>query len=319
MSKFVKYAGVGIGLLLGLFVIFGALNYHPDIPVKELEPKYFTKESSWVELPDARMHVRLRGKGPALFLIHGSFSSLHTWNEWENILQTKFQTISIDLPGHGLTGPDLSDNYTPSHYAELVIATADKLNINQFAIAGNSLGGMVAAMVAAQNPGRVTQLILIDAAGIDPGMQGQKTSRPLVFRIMNSSILSWISQKITPKLLVTNSLKQVYADPKRIRQGVMERYFDLLLREGNRQATVKRFQQRGGASISFKSIHCPTLILWGQMDRWIPEQLGRQMHDSIPGSTYVVLPNVGHVPMEEVPTPSAAIALKFLQENKIPS
>jgi pimeloyl-ACP methyl ester carboxylesterase len=59
-------------------------------------------------------------------------------------------------------------------------------------------------------------------------------------------------------------------------------------------------------------IHAPTLILWGDRDRWIPLRYAAQFHARIPGSTLVVLPGLGHVPMEEDPATSLRPVRAFL-------
>ena len=99
------------------------------------------------------------------FLIHGSFSSLHTWDQWQQELSPYFMTISVDLPGHGLTGPDELQRYSIMDYSELILLLADKLNLPKFHIAGNSMGGAVAMQVASTRPDRVLSLNLIDASG----------------------------------------------------------------------------------------------------------------------------------------------------------
>src|SRR4029079_1290764 len=108
-------------LLLVLVVIagllgFGYLNFTaPDIPRGILEAKYATPPSQFVTLPDgARVHYRIRGKAdaPLLVLLHGSNASLFTWEPWSKNLSDQFRVVSLDLPGHGLTGAVPSHDYS---------------------------------------------------------------------------------------------------------------------------------------------------------------------------------------------------------------
>ena len=78
--RLLKILGIIAAVLAALFF----LGNKADIPVAELEKEYLTPESRYVQLSDAKVHVRIRGNGPYLFLIHGSFASLHTWEHWED-------------------------------------------------------------------------------------------------------------------------------------------------------------------------------------------------------------------------------------------
>ena len=120
IRRILKYLSYTLLVLIGLLVIVCLAWYRSDIEVSELEPTYFTPQSSYIQVDDAKLHVRQRGAGPAIFLLHGSFASLHTWNGWENELEKSFHTISVDFPGHGLTGPTPSAKYSTDDYAQLI-------------------------------------------------------------------------------------------------------------------------------------------------------------------------------------------------------
>jgi pimeloyl-ACP methyl ester carboxylesterase len=302
--------------LFSVLIIFLTLSYRTEIPVAELEPQYFTKESMYIQVGDATLHVRKCGTGPYLFLIHGSFSSLHTWERWEDILGHSFTTISLDLPGHGLTGPNKNQNYSTDYYADLIFALADTLKVDTFYVAGNSLGGMVAWKMALHNPDRVKKLILVDAAGYEKSLTGSVTKRPFIFRMLEIKPLALLLTKVTPRFLLKMNLKDVYGDPEKFTDKELDRYYELMRREGNREATLKRLQHYGrNLQDSIKFIQVPSLILWGQKDRWIQAENAYRFHNDIGSSHVIVFPHAGHIPMEEVPEKSADAAMNFLQEK----
>ncbi|MFN7236032.1 MAG: alpha/beta fold hydrolase [Cyclobacteriaceae bacterium] len=321
MKTFLRRTGYALLASVGLLVILILTSYHGDIPVAELEPKYLTPESSYIELNDAQIHVRQRGSGRPVILLHGSFASLHTWNEWENELSLHYRTISVDLPGHGLTGPSRSGRYSSSDYAVLVSQLLDKLELDSVYLIGNSMGGGVALRVAARYPQKVAALVLVDSSG--PSLQSgsaptNSQKRPLIFRLLSIHWLANGMTIITPKWHFKWNMKQVYADPNRIEAATVDRYYDLMLREGNRQATLDRLQQMRNCTLpadSLRFVHAPTLILWGERDKWIPLSYGEQLHSAINGSTLVKLPDLGHVPMEENPDVSLKPVVSFLLEQ----
>src|SRR6185295_6043242 len=153
-------------VVLAALLGFGYLKFSaPDIPRATLETRYATPPSQFVTLGDgARVHYRIRGAAdaPTLVLLHGSNASLFTWEPWSKTLSDKFRVVSLDLPGHGLTGAVPSHDYSSKAMAVFVAEFADKLRLQKFALAGNSMGGGVAARFAEMYPQRISALILVD-------------------------------------------------------------------------------------------------------------------------------------------------------------
>lgn len=299
-----------LGVLLITIMIIG---FKVDIPVQTLEEKYFTPESTYIHVLDANVHIRKRGTGTPIFLLHGSFASLHTWQDWEAELSKSFTTLSLDFPGHGLTGPNEIETYTTDYYAKLVLALADSLKLDTFYVAGNSMGGTVAWKLALRASERVKKLVLIDAAGF--WNANKNTKRPWIFKALQNPLFGAGFTHITPKFVFNLNMKQVYGDENLVRQEVTDRYYELMLREGNRKATLKRINQHEpDQSNTIRQITTPTLILWGKKDRWIPVEHAYLFHKAIKGSTLIILDDAGHVPMEEVPDESLAPLKTFLNK-----
>ena len=106
-----------IGLLVVVAALVGAFWYFstPSIPRGVLETKYATGASQFVMLPDgARAHFRDQGPrdAPVLLLIHGSNASLFTWVPWVKRLDDTFRVVTVDMPGHGLTGAVPNGDYS---------------------------------------------------------------------------------------------------------------------------------------------------------------------------------------------------------------
>ncbi|HZX66184.1 MAG TPA: alpha/beta hydrolase, partial [Myxococcales bacterium] len=171
----------------------------------------------------------------------------------------------------------------------------------------NSLGGLVAWRYAVAHPAQVSALVLLDPAGY-------RIDRPaLVFRLARTPGLSWLLSKLDPRRLAEKTVRDSYGDPGKITPGLVQRYRDLALREGNRRAFMLRASVREpnrGADIA--KVRAPTLILWGSLDRLIPLEHAERFHRAIPRSALIVYPGVGHLPMEEIPERSAADAARFL-------
>jgi len=298
---------IAIALLISVFV---AASYHADIPVDDLRAEFTNQESQFIDVLGMSVHYRDEGSGPLLVLIHGTAASLHTWDGWVDALQDDFRIVRLDIPAFGLTGPDPTGDYSIDRYVEFLEAFASALNLESFALAGNSLGGEIAWRYALAHPQRVNRLVLVDAVGYARS-EGQKEN--LAFKLARTSGFKTVMSKITPRFLYRQGLLEVYGDDSKVTEELVDRYFRLSLREGNRRAFAERVI---AAQVPIKgdvrNITQPTLILWGADDLWIPLEHGRNFARDIDGSQLVVYPGVGHVPMEEIPEQSAADTRTFL-------
>jgi pimeloyl-ACP methyl ester carboxylesterase len=119
---------------------------------------------------------------------------------------------------------------------------------------------------------------------------------------------------LTPRFVVKSSVENVYADKSRITDALVDRYFELSLRSGNRQALVDRMQMPLDTSRlpQIKTIAQPTMVLWGAEDGLIPVESAYRFQKDLPNDTLVILKNSGHVPMEENPEESLEVVLPFI-------
>jgi len=299
-----------VGVLLLLVV--GALlsGVRRDIPAAELEQQYAQPPSRFLDVDGLRVHYRDEGQGPVLVLLHGSNASLFTWEGWARALSGHFRVISLDLPGHGLTGPDPKGRYTATGMAGFLEAFRTRLGLERFHLAGNSMGGSVAWHYALLHPEQVERLILVDAAGYP-----RNEPSPLVFRAISAPVVGELLSLVTPRWVVERNLQAVYADPGRVTEPLVTRYHALLLREGNRTATRERVRMGtdDGLWKRLGEVRAPTLILWGEKDTWILSTYGQRFDQDIPDSRLIVYPDLGHVPMEEDPERTATDVRRFLE------
>ena len=243
-------------------------------------------------------------------LLHGTSASLHTWDGWVAELSQTRRVIRFDLPGFGLTGPAADGNYSLAAYVDFVIDVMDTLGIERFVLAGNSLGGSIAWRTTAAHPQRIEKLILVDSGGYP----FEAESMPLAFVISQTPLLNRIMEFTLPRSAVESSVRDVYGDPSRVTPELVDRYFDLSLREGNRGALRERFAQLEyqDQSALVQTIQQPTLVIWGAQDRLIPPSIARRFEQDLPNGQLVMFAELGHVPHEEAPTETVAAVTKFL-------
>jgi len=307
-----------LGLLLLATAVVIAVSRAPDRPVQSLVARWGAPPSDFIEVNGQVVHVR--DVGPRhdpvpVVLIHGTGASLHTWEGWAQALQARRRVITFDLPGFGLTGPFAGryapDDYHGDTYARFVLDLLDALKVQRAVLGGNSLGGEVAWRTAVLAPARVERLVLVDASGPD----FEPLSVPLGFLVARTPVLNRLTEHLLPRPLVAASLTNVYGDPQRVTTELVDRYFELTLREGNRRALGLRLSQfvRGEHAERIATIRQPTLILWGGRDRLIPPAVGAAFQRAIAGSRLIVFDELGHVPHEEDPARTVEAVQAFLE------
>ena len=118
--------------------------------------------------------------------------------------------------------------------------------------------------------------------------------------------------------MVKASVENVYFDQSKVTDALIDRYFELTLRKGNRQAFVDRFNTTADTSAynNISNIQQPTLILWGANDLLIPVENSYKFQAHLPNDTLIILEHSGHVPMEESPVESLKPVLDFLKNGK---
>jgi pimeloyl-ACP methyl ester carboxylesterase len=303
-------AAAALAFLVGGYLV---LNWAPDRPVSQLTARRAPPPSTFIAIEGMQVHVRDEGRRDdpvPIVLLHGTSASLHTWDGWVRSLEGGRRVIRVDMPGFGLTGPAPDGDYTIESYVRFAVAVLDHFGLAHCILAGNSFGGWVAWETALAAPGRVSALILVDAAGYRIRSQ----SVPTAFRIARIPVLSRLMQWTLPRGVVESSVRNVYGNPAMVTPALVDRYYELSLREGNRKALVQRFAQAplGMHENRIREIRVPTLILWGGLDRLIPAEYGGLFSRDIAGSRLVVFDGLGHVPQEEDPARTIAAVQVFL-------
>jgi len=313
MLKAIKFL-----LVLVLVAVIGifAWGYAPDRDVTELRAEYGGEPSQLLPLPNGQtVHMRDEGprQAPVLLLLHGSNSSLHTWQGWVDALKDQYRIIRIDQPGHGLTGPHITNDYSTTAFVDTGAMVMKQLGIEKYSVVGNSMGGHVAWNMALAYPDNVIGLVLVDASGA-PDSAPQKL--PIGFRLAQNEAIAPILQWFTPRMIVARTIQQSVADPKRVTDAQIDRYYDLLRYPGNREATRLRNKvpRIEATPEQIASIAVPTLVIWGAKDTLIPVKSAEWFSNHVPRSSAIIYRDLGHMPMEEAPQRTARDLRQWLKD-----
>ncbi|MBV1886299.1 MAG: alpha/beta hydrolase [Parvibaculaceae bacterium] len=313
---------VGLGLLVGaVLVVAAVLLVRFDIPRDELIAKYGQAPSQFLTLPSGAVaHFRDQGNqgGPAIVLVHGSNASLHTWEPWVAELGNDYRVVSVDMPGHGLTGPTPAADYSRAGMVAFLKEFVDAYGLSPqngaagFILGGNSMGGSISTLYTLEHPEDVSSLILVSASGMPRPADAEV---PVAFKLASSPIFSPILLYVTPRSLFENALRDVTVPEGFVTEEMVDRYHALALLEGQRTALRSRFAGSNKPETLFErvgDIEQPTLVLWGAHDPLIPVSAAYEYDKRLPNSKLVILEGAGHLAMEEIPGPSAEAVRSFL-------
>ncbi len=318
-----KFA-IALGVLAGLAAVAFIALRTPDSDPVAMRAKYGGPAPRFAEAANG-MSVHYRDQGcrdcPAILFVHGSNSSIHTFEPLVERLGDRYRILSYDQPGHGLTGPHPRDDYSAQGMFEALTAVVDATRVETFAIAGNSMGGWVAWRYALANPSDLSGLILMNASGAPPRPDAEKRKLYLGARIVRHPVGRLLARHITPRSVFERSLRGAVGDDFIVPEQMVDRYWELLRYPGNRRAvglraTVDREPQYGER---LREILLPTLILWGDQDRVTPPDNAKTFDEMIPNSQVIMFEGVGHIPMEEAPERTATAIDAFLRAGAAPT
>mgnify|MGYP003672530819 CR=1 FL=1 len=278
------------------------------IDQETLLKKYANVHSKFIQIDGNRIHYRDEGQGEVIVLLHGTASSLHTWDEWAKHLSKEFRVIRMDLPGFALTGPDHKNRYEVEDDVVFLNTFISRLKLEKVNLVGSSLGGRIAWEYSLLHPNKVTTLTLMNSLGYP------QESWPPAIELAQWPVMDKVMEHLSPRFLYETGLKEVYFNSEQVTDEVVDRYYELSRYPGNLEAFPRRVKATlDKHSDNIEKISVPTLILWGEEDIYFPVENAYRFNKDIAGSKIYTYPNVGHLPMEEIPSQSLSDYLEFLQ------
>jgi pimeloyl-ACP methyl ester carboxylesterase len=308
------FAAIAVILAAGLFLWFNFTNSddhaEPSVEFEQMASPYWSGADQMVTVDGLPVRVRIEGPvdAPVLVMIHGFSFSLETWDSWASELRQDYRIIRMDLPGHGLTGPDPQTRYSVDQTVSLIGSMLDALHIEDAILVGNSLGGLVSWKLAVLRPYLVDRLVLIA-----PGAYSINgvTQTPVA---VPAGVAFYLTQ--SPQIMIDAATASLFGDPSRMDPELPVRVGDLMRGEGVGQALVDRLTvfTLPDPVEELTQIDQPTLVLWGALDVMVPVAHAERIVNDLPAARLVIHDDLGHVPHEEAPEQTLVAVLDFLNE-----
>lgn len=315
-----------LAMFAGFFLSCAVLPYIIPLPQSGAQMYDAFKESQkssgeFVSIDGYTTFVQDIGSksGKVIVLIHGFGGSTFTWRNTALALADKgYRVISVDLKGFGNSEKILNTDYSHDVQAKLITKILQSKNISKATFIAHSMGVNVVLHLYKQSPNLVDKLVFVDGNNIQPGYAllnqvssgfvgtgyGTQILRQVILRQFGKeTIHNTLASAMYKDDLLTRDMEEGYALPTTIKG-----WEDSLI------GVVRDSTANGVSDQEVAKINVKTLVIWGEKDEWIPLTRGREFAGLIGGSELVILPDCGHLAMEEYPTLFNALLVEYLKK-----
>lgn len=313
-----------ITILTLLSFAIGSVAHAQDDPVSAAD--LADDNGAFATIDGARIYYVSAGQPdqPPVILVHGLNGSTANWlNTVPALAEAGYYTIALDLPPFGLSDKNIDLDYTHRQMADWVVGLMDELGIEQATIVGHSMGGLVTTYIAAHHPQRVERVGLV-SGGVFEALDDRFDDASENFRNLlavfepDAPLLNLLLSRLINRQFVEQSLQGAVYNPDVITEDMIEANTRPLRIEGALAGFVAFAQTAPSTPPTLEEFanavgEKPVFIAWGLQDRVVPLALGEAQRDALNNVTYTTYDQVGHLPMDEVPTQFNADLIAFLE------
>jgi pimeloyl-ACP methyl ester carboxylesterase len=253
------------------------------------------------------------GQGFPLVLLHGLGASSFSWRGNIGPLSRHYRVLAPDLPAHGHTPCDAVPDFDLATLTRALVDLLDRHGVTQAALAGNSLGGTLALLLARDYPERFPALVLLAPA--------VAVSRlPWLFYPLRLPVLGAALAALLGPWTAWPALRYSYFRGDLITPDVIAAYQTTFRTMANRLALRRLISRVDPLPLPqlidlLGQVSRPVCLIWGERDRILPRQQGVWLQEHLSRAELHILPNVGHAPQEEAPELINEIIIAFLARS----
>lgn len=234
--------------------------------------------------------------GPKMVLIHGLFLNSDTWKFQLPDFESEFHILRFDLRGHGRSTKP-KKRFTIRNYVDDMFALLQHLNwTNELYLVGHSLGGMIALVYGLENPSHVKKMVVAD-------------SFCFISQEAITDVLGRINSSKLEKFAIGISVRGLMPYNEETAQYVANLVIDHMTKKNCLQATAAS----AGFNIceNLKNLNIPVLVLVGKKDITTPVWASEMIHEWLPLSELVIIPEAGHLVIFDHPKEFNDLTLTF--------
>jgi len=286
----------------------------PWLTIPQLRHRYADAQSRFIMIKGVELHYKDEGPrgAPVLFMVHGSVSSLRTWDRIAAVLKGRYRVIRYDIPGYGLSGAisdEVAANVQPT---DLAFGLLDALKVSRATVIGVSSGGTMGMYMAARRPELVQRLILSNTPS-DP----VKTDHLIMPQGFLDAQARVKATGFSDQGFWNEYLSYFSGKPARISARTRAEYYDFGRRTPEKHpiAMVARIGDGKQAAVEMAKVTAPTMLIWGGADHLLPKAAADAIERYLAAApiSRVILPDVGHYPPLESPDRFARLIADYVE------
>ncbi|MFV8819327.1 alpha/beta fold hydrolase [Haliea sp. E17] len=287
---------------------------YPFLTIGQLREQYEDPQSRYLRVGDMQIHYKDEGPrdAPVLLLVHGSESSLRTWDVITEDLKNRYRVIRFDVPSYGLSDGASDSDVGKLQPTDIPLALLDHLAIERVTFAGVSSGGTMGMYLAARRPDIVERLILSNNPS-DP----VDTSHLVMPQAFLDAVARSKASGFRDQDFWNEFLSYFSGEAERISAQTRREYYDFNRRTPEKHliAMIARIGDGKQAIVEMKKIVAPTLLVWGTADPLLPESAAVAVSRYLENAqiSRVYMPDVGHYPPLEVPHRFARMIAAYVE------
>ncbi len=284
----------------------------------------------YLETTNAPVHfVDYGGSGDTILLVHGLGGSIANWDIIGPRLTGYGHVVAIDLPGFGLSPP--GPDWSLETHAQAISDTIEHLG-PPVSLIGNSMGALLSEKVAAEWPDLIEALVLISPATPprlpDPNIDWATAARLLIQATpgLGPAFVRWLMSRMTPRELVTATLRRVTHKPGNVPMDLVESFVELAELRSHLPWAADAIPKTGQSIRSLftkpsrfvamiRDIEAPTLVIQGEEDPIVSPHSVEWMCSLRPDWTLVMMEDTGHTPQIDSPIRTLSVLEPWLAQR----
>jgi abhydrolase domain-containing protein 6 len=310
-------AVLGLHLLgfVGIYFLFPVTLFNLAVKAGRYYAGLTKKE---IQVDDHKIVYLEGGKGQTILLLHGFAANKDNWIRFAKYLTNGYHVVIPDIPGFGESSQIQSENYAAENQVKRIDRFTAALKLERFHLAGNSMGGMLAALYGATYPQKVLTLALLAPGGVGSPNPSevtillQKGTNPLLTG--NTEDFDRLIKLCFAKPpFIPSQFKKVLAADAVAHRDFNKKIWDDMLGNLTKEALPAR---ENLLKPYLPQIQAPVLIIWGDTDKVLDVGGVSILEKNLKNYQTVIMKDTGHAPMLEKPQETASYYVNYLKEKK---
>lgn len=251
------------------------------------------------------LHVSDSEKGERVLLfLHGYLETLYIWEDFREFIPESFRFISLDLPGHGLSGSDSTSNEM-SFIADVLADLMNKKSLKDVTVIGHSMGGYVGQACIKKYPEIFTRLVHFNSNPFGDSPE-KRQSRLKEIELIEQGKLTTLAKLSIPNMYSKANLRRMDSKIQETIE-ICETHDPFGI-----SASIRGLMSREDNVEFLKGSKTPILFVFGDSDSFMPVESAENILKLIPAAKGAFIPSTGHNSFLEEPSKVAQVLLDFL-------